>query len=88
MEDGAFAFFTILLLEKRDLVADSELYVFSDMTMGLGKRLNIEIIPDTIFYTKTDIVTGLLTAGSFGLVEKRESVIMSEILMVTSIIMP
>ncbi len=52
VEDGAFAFFAILLLEKRDLVADSELYVFSDMTMGLGKRLNIEIIPDTIFTPK------------------------------------
>ena len=83
MEDPASILRPLILTQERDLVADSEFYVFSDMTMGLGKRLNIEIIPDTIFYTKTDVMTGFLTAGSFGLVEERKSVIMSEILMVT-----
>lgn len=49
VEDGTFAFLAILFLEKRDLVADSEFYIFSDMTVGLGKSLKIHIVPYTVF---------------------------------------
>ena len=73
VEDGAFAFLAILFLEKRDLVADSEFYVFSDMTMGLGKSLKIHIVPDTVFQAEADIMTGLLTARTVSLVKQRKS---------------
>ena len=45
MEDGAFAFFAVLLLQERDLVADAELYVFCDMQVSLGACLKIDVVP-------------------------------------------
>lgn len=49
MEDPASILRPLILTQERDLVADSEFYVFRDMTVGLGKSLKIHIVPDTVF---------------------------------------
>ena len=73
MEDPASILRPLILTQERDLVADSEFYVFSDMTMGLGKRLNVHIVPDTVFQTEPYIMEGLLTARTVSLVKQRKS---------------
>ena len=73
MEDPASILRPLILTQERDLVADSEFYVFSDMTVGLGKSLKIHIVPDTVFQAEADIMTGLLTARTVSLVKQRKS---------------
>ena len=84
MEDQAAV--TLVLVKERNLIADAELYVLGNMTVGLGEGLKIKIIPDTVLYAETDVVTCLLAAGSLGLVEERQSVVMTELLVITHVI--
>ena len=71
MEDGAFAFFAVLLLQERDLVADAELYVFCDMQVSLGACLEVDVIPHTAPHSEADIVERFIAACSIVLVEER-----------------
>ena len=73
MEDPASILRPLILTQERDLVADSEFYIFRDMTVGLGKSLKIHIVPDTVFQTEADIMTGLLAARTVSLVKQRKS---------------
>ena len=73
---------TLVLAQERNLIADAELNVLGNMTVGLGEGLKIKIIPDTVLYAETDVVTCLLAAGSLGPVEERQSVVMPELLVI------
>ena len=41
VEHDAFAFLTVLLLEERNLISETELDIFSDMEMALHRHLRI-----------------------------------------------
>lgn len=71
MEDGAFAFLAVLLLQERNLVADAEFDELSDMQVGLCACLKVDIVPHTVLHTEADVVEGLIHAGSFILIEQR-----------------
>ena len=64
MEDVALAFLTVAFLKERNLIAEAELNEFADVKMSLGAGLEIEIVPDTISKAETDIMAGLLSAGT------------------------
>ena len=44
---------TLVLAQERNLIADAELYVLGNVTVGLGEGLKIKIIPDTVLYGAT-----------------------------------
>ena len=77
---------TLVLAQERNLIADTEFNVLGNMTVGLGEGLKIKIIPDTVLYAETDVVTCLLTAGSLCPVEERQPVVMTEVLVITCVI--
>ena len=71
VEDGAFAFFAVLLLQERDLVADAELDVFCDMQVSLGACLEIDVVPHTALHSEADVMERFIAACSIVLVEER-----------------
>ena len=76
VEDG-FAAGALALAEERDLVADSELYVFANVLVGLCEGLQIHVVPDAVFDSEADVVPVFLASRSVGFVEKRQLMVMT-----------
>ena len=64
VEDVALALRTAAFLVERNLVADSELDELSDMEVALHGSLEIHVIPDAAFRSKSEIMRSLFTACS------------------------
>ena len=64
VEDVVLALRTAAFLVERILVADSELDELSDMEMALHGSLEIHVIPDAAFRSKSEIMRSLFTACS------------------------
>lgn len=69
MEDDALSTLTLALLEEGNLVSYAKLYVFADVEVSLGRSLQIEIVPNAVFHTETDVVESLIRACLFVIVE-------------------
>jgi hypothetical protein len=61
VEDIALAFRTVFLLQERNLIPEAELDELTDVKVGLGTCLKVEVIPHAILQTETDIVARLLS---------------------------
>ena len=71
VEDYAFVFLAVGLLQERYLIAQTELNVLCDMEVGLGICLKIEVVPYAALKSESDIVECLIRTGSVVLVEQR-----------------
>ena len=71
VEDDAVSL-TVALLEERYLITQAKLYVLTDVKVSLGTSLQVEVVPNTILHTETDVVESLLTTStSNSLIEQR-----------------
>jgi hypothetical protein len=64
MMENLPAIYPLALAKERDLIADTELDVLTDVKVSLGEGLEIEVVPDTILQTETDVVPSFLASRS------------------------
>ena len=72
-----FTIYPLAFAKERYLVADAELDVLTDVQVCLGKRLQIEIVPDTVLQTESDVVPSLLASRTIRLIKQRKPVIVA-----------
>ena len=64
MMENLFAIYPLAFAKERDLIADTELYVLTDMEVSLGKSLKIHIVPHPVLQTEADVIPSLLASRS------------------------
>lgn len=70
MEDDAITL-AQTLLEERNLVTYTKLYIFTYVKVSLGTGLQVEVVPNTILHTETDVVESLIGTCTFIIIEER-----------------